>query len=78
MDEILYRKGTYFDEEAVWDDAFQSMDQILQAAQALERAGFVVRKTEEGREAYLIVKDITGADLAFAVSREHKQMEEGR
>ncbi len=78
MEEVLYRKGTYFEEEAVWDDAFQSMDQILQAAQALERAGFVVRRAEEGREAYLIVKDITGADLAFAVSRDHRQVEEGR
>ena len=78
MEEIRYRKGTYFDEEAVWDDTFQSMDQILQAAQALERAGFVVRQPEAGREAYLIVKDITGVDLAFAVSREHRQVEEGR
>jgi hypothetical protein len=78
MDEVRYRKGAYFDEEAVWDDTFQSMDQILQAAQALERAGFVVRQTDQGREAYLIVKDITGMDLAFAVSREHRAMEEGR
>ena len=78
MDEVRYRKGTYFDEEAVWDDTFQSMDQIMQAAQALERAGFVVREMAEGRDAYLIVRDITGADLAFAVSREHRQVEEGR
>jgi len=77
MEEVLYRKGAYFDEEAQWDDAFQSMDQILQAAQALELAGFLVRQAEEGREAYLIVKDITGADLAFVVSRYHKQVEEG-
>jgi len=78
VDEVRYRKGTYFDEEAVWDDAFQSMDQIVQAARALERAGFVVRESAEGRDAYLIVKDITAADLAFAVSREHRQVEEGR
>jgi hypothetical protein len=78
VDEVRYRKGAYFDEEAVWDDAFQSMDQIMAAARALERAGFVVRESTEGRDAYLIVKDITGADLAFAVSRDHRQIEEGR
>jgi homoserine acetyltransferase len=78
MDEVRYRKGAYFDEEAVWDDAFQSMDQIMEAARALERAGFVVRESMEGHDAYLVVKDITGADLAFAVSRDHRQIEEGR
>jgi hypothetical protein len=78
VDEVRYRKGTYFDEEAVGDDTFQSMDQIMQAAQALERAGFVVHEMAEGRDAYLIVRDITGVDLAFAVSREHRQVEEGR
>ena len=60
------------------DDSFQSMEQILLAARALEKDGFVVHTTDvHGREGFLVVKDITGADLAFAVSREHKRIEEG-
>jgi len=54
------------------------MDQITLAARALEKAGFLRRVTDEqGRESYLIVRDITGAELAFVVSRAHKAMEEG-
>ena len=79
MPEILYRKGEYFEEAALRDDSFQSMDQITLAARALEKAGFLRRVTDEqGRESYLIVRDITGAELAFVVSRAHKAMEEGR
>jgi hypothetical protein len=78
MAEVLYRQGDHFEEVALRDDAFQSMDQITLAARALEKAGFVRRVTDEqGRESYLIMRDITGADLAFVVSREHKEMEEG-
>ncbi len=78
MAEVIYRQGDHFEEVALRDDAFQSMDQITLAAQALEKAGFVRRVTDErGREKYLVVRDITGADLAFVVSREHKEMEEG-
>lgn len=78
MAEVLYRQGDHFEEVALRDDAFQSMDQITLAARALEKAGFVRRVTDEqGRERYLIMRDITGADLAFVVSREHKEMEEG-
>jgi len=54
------------------------MDQITLAARALEKAGFLRRVTDEqGRESYLVVRDITGADLAFVVSREHGALEEG-
>ncbi len=78
MAETLYRKGDYFEEVVLRDDTFQSLDQLLLAAEALVRAGFLRRITDEvGREGYLIVRDITGADLAFAVSRAHKAMEEG-
>ncbi len=78
MAEVLYRQGDHFEEVALRDDAFQSMDQITLAARALEKAGFVRRVTDEqGRESYLIMRDISGADLAFVVSREHKEMEEG-
>ncbi len=78
MAETLYRKGDYFEEVVLRDDTFQSLDQLLLAAQALERAGFLRRITDEGgREGYLIVRDITGTDLAFVVSRAHKAMEEG-
>jgi len=78
MAEVIYRQGDHFEEVALRDDAFQSMDQITLAARALEKAGFVRRVTDErGREKYLVVRDITGADLAFVVSREHKEMEEG-
>ena len=79
MAEVIYRQGDHFEEVAPRDDAFQSMDQITLAARALEKAGFLRRVTDEqGRESYLIVRDITGADLAFVVSRAHKEMEEGR
>ena len=78
MAEVLYRQGDHFEEVALRDDAFQSMDQITLAARALEKAGFLRRVTDEqGRETYLVVRDITGADLAFVVSRAHKEMEEG-
>jgi len=78
MAEVLYRQGDDFEEVALRDDAFQSMDQITLAARALEKAGFLRRVTDEqGRESYLIVRDITGAELAFVVSRAHKAMEEG-
>ena len=78
MAEVIYRQGDHFEEVALRDDAFQSMDQITLAARALEKAGFVRRVTDErGREKYLVVRDITGADLAFVVSRAHKEMEEG-
>jgi len=78
MGDVIFRAGDYFEEAALGEDAFQSMDQITLAARALEKAGFLRRVTDEqGRESYLIVRDITGADLAFVVSREHKEMEEG-
>jgi len=78
MAEVIYRQGDHFEEVALRDDAFQSMDQITLAARALEKAGFLRRVTDEqGRESYLIIRDITGADLAFVVSRAHKAMEEG-
>ena len=78
MPEIVYRKGESFEEVALRDDTFQSLDQLLLAAQALEQAGFLRRTTDaDGREGHLVVRDITGADLAFAVSRAHKTMEEG-
>ncbi len=78
MAEVIYRQGDDFEEVALRDDAFQSMDQITLAARALEKAGFLRRVTDEqGRESYLVVRDITGADLAFVVSRAHKEMEEG-
>jgi len=78
MAEVIYRQGDHFEEVALRDDAFQSMDQITLAARALEKAGFLRRVTDEqGRESYLIVRDITGAELAFVVSRAHKAMEEG-
>ncbi|HLC05024.1 MAG TPA: hypothetical protein VJK02_18480 [Anaerolineales bacterium] len=76
MAEVLYRQGDHFEEVALRDDTFQSMDQITLAARALERGGFLRRvRDEQGRESYLIVRDITGADLAFAVSRAHKRAE---
>ena len=79
MSDVLFQTGEDFEEVALRDDAFQSMDQITVATRALEKAGFLRRVTDEqGRESYLIVRDITGADLAFVVSREHKEMEEGR
>ena len=78
MAEVIYRQGDHFEEVALRDDAFQSMDQIALAARALEKAGFLRRVTDEqGRESYLVVRDITGADLAFVVSREHGALEEG-
>ncbi len=78
MAEVIYRQGDHFEEVALRDDAFQSMDQITVATRALEKAGFLRRVTDEqGRESYLVVRDITGADLAFVVSRAHKEMEEG-
>jgi len=78
MEDVVFRAGDHFEEVALHDDAFQSMDQITLAARALEKAGFLRRATDEqGRESYLVVRDITGADLAFAVSRAHKEMEEG-
>jgi hypothetical protein len=78
VSEIIYPRGEYFEEVALRDDTFQSLDQVLLAAQALERAGFLRRTIDEtGREGYLVVRDITGADLAFIVSRAHKAMEEG-
>ena len=78
MAEVLYRQGDHFEEVALRDDAFQSMDQITLAARALEKAGFLRRVTDEqGLETYLVVRDITGADLAFVVSRAHKELEEG-
>ena len=78
MAEVIYRQGDHFEEVALRDDAFQSMDQITLVARALEKAGFLRRVTDKrGRESYLVVRDITGADLAFAVSRAHKEMEEG-
>ena len=76
MAEVIYRQGDHFEEVALRDDAFQSMDQITLAARALERGGFLRRvRDEQGRETYLIVRDITSADLAFVVSREHKRAE---
>ncbi len=78
MGDVIFRAGDHFEEAALREDAFQSMDQITLAARALEKAGFLRRVTDEqGRESYLIVRDITGADLAFVVSQEHKEMEEG-
>ncbi|KRT75520.1 MAG: hypothetical protein XU14_C0149G0001 [Armatimonadetes bacterium CSP1-3] len=78
MGDVIFRAGDHFEEAALREDAFQSMDQITLAARALEKAGFLRRVTDEqGRESYLIIRDITGADLAFVVSREHKEMEEG-
>jgi len=78
MGDVIFRAGDHFEEAALREDAFQSMDQITLAARALEKAGFLRRVTDEqGRESYLIIRDITGADLAFVVSREHKAMEEG-
>ena len=79
MAEVIFRSGEFFEAAAFREDAFQSMDQVLAAARALEKAGFVRRvPDEQGGESYLIVRDITGADLAFVVSHEHKEMEEGR
>ena len=76
MEDVVFRAGDHFEEVALHDDAFQSMDQITLAARALEKAGFLRRATDEqGRESYLVVRDITGADLAFAVSRAHKRAE---
>ena len=78
MGDVIFRAGDHFEEAALREDAFQSMDQITLAARALEKAGFLRRVTDKrGRESYLIVRDITGADLAFVVSRAHKAMEEG-
>ena len=78
MGDVIFRAGDHFEEAALREDAFQSMDQITLAARALEKAGFLRRVTDEqGRESYLIIRDITGADLAFVVSRAHKAMEEG-
>ncbi len=78
MEDVVFRAGDHFEEAALREDAFQSMDQITIATRALEKAGFLRRvPDEQGRESYLIVRDITGADLAFVVSREHKEMEEG-
>ena len=78
MGDVIFRAGDHFEEAALREDAFQSMDQITLAARALEKAGFLRRVTDEqGRESYLIIRDITGADLAFVVSREHGALEEG-
>ena len=78
MGDVIFRAGDHFEEAALREDAFQSMDQITLAARALEKAGFLRRGTDEqGRESYLVVRDITGADLAFVVSREHGALEEG-
>ncbi len=78
MGDVIFRAGDHFEEAALREDAFQSMDQIALASRALEKAGLVRRVTDEqGRESYLIVRDITGANLAFVVSRAHKEMEEG-
>ena len=78
MGDVIFRAGDHFEEAAMREDAFQSMDQITLAARALEKAGFLRRVTDEqGRESYLVVRDITGADLAFVVSREHGALEEG-
>ncbi len=77
MGDVIFRAGDHFEEAALREDAFQSMDQITLAARALEKAGFVRRvRDEEGRESYLIVQDITSTELAFVVSRAH--MENGK
>lgn len=75
--EIVYAKGTYLEDEAIRQDHFQSFDQIELAAEALERAGFVRREDDEqGRPVWLVVRDVTSADLATALSLEHKRMED--
>ncbi len=77
MGDVIFRAGDHFEEVALHDDAFQSMDQITLAARALEKAGFLERTSDEqGHEGYVVVRDITGADLAAVVSRTHKAMEE--
>ncbi len=77
MGDVIFHAGDHFAEAALREGAFQSMDQITLAARALEKAGFLRRvRDEQGRESYLVVRDITAADFAFVVSREHKEIEE--
>ncbi len=76
MPEIIFARGTDFEQEAVASGYFESEDQIRLAARGLERAGFVNRQRDEhGRLRLLVVRDITATDLAFAAASEQKRLE---
>lgn len=67
---VLFPKGSDF--EAAAYDLFDSLDQVDAAARALLRAGMLER-TDDGRLA--AVRDLSDADVAFAVSADRARIE---